>query len=214
MKTRLLLLVALLAGCSSDPSTGTGSQTGNSIMAGRILDSLNQAVPGTQVTIRPLSWTPSRMAAAGSIQTGVTDDSGRYEFQVPVDTYRIEARSMSRGWSRTVKVGEGDTAKVPDGTIQKWGRLFVEVELCDTILGGELYFYGLDRSVQIPDTGAKEWKHLVDSLPVGLQTICLWSKKTNSVIINLPVRIGPDSTSKIEYEHGNMGVEGPEEDDR
>jgi hypothetical protein len=221
MKTGLAILCALLAGCSSDPSTGTGSQTGNSIVAGRILKTdstqtgTTMPVAGISVCLRPLEWISGSAADPSSLQTTVTDTAGNYRFpNPPPSTYRIEARDTGRGWSRTVKVVGQDTTLVPDGTVQKWGRLFVEVEWNDTVRGGELYFYGLDRSVQLPDTGTKEWKHMVDSLPVGLQTIRLWSTKTNSVIVNLPVRIGPDSTSKIEYEHGKMGVEGPEEDDR
>lgn len=220
MKTWMYLVAALLAGCASDPSTGSGSQTGNSIVAGRIMraDSTQpgtmKPVAGVSVCMRPLDWISGSPYPA-AIQTTSTDTAGRYRFtNTPPNTYRLEARDGRGGWSRTVKVVQNSSMLVPDGTVLKWGRLMVEIGWNDTLRGGKLYFYGLDRTVQLPDTGVQEWKHMVDSLPVGLQTICLWSTSTTSILVNLAVRIGPDSTSKIEYEHGKFGIEGPVEDDR
>jgi len=205
----------LVAACSSDPSAGTGSQTGNAIMAGRILSTDTTKVAGTLVTIRPLSWTPTQTVRANSIQSTLADSNGDYVFRnVPLDTYRIEAVKNHHGWSRTVRAST-DSAKVPAGTLGHLGKLLCEVEMTDTVAGGVVELYGLDRFWQLPVTftpGA-ELKFVFDSLPPGLQTVRIWSPSRKAVLCDLPIRIGPDSTSKVEYEQWGDDALGPREDD-
>ena len=215
MKTSIVLALALLASCSSDLSSGTGSQTGNSIVAGRILtaDSTNPA--GTVVYLRPLDWTPSQAVDSNSLLKTTLDSDGNFVFrEVPPKTYRIEARRGDHGWSKTVKATAGSHSIAPTGTLVGQGRLMCEVHMNDTLVEGRIELYGLDRSIRLPAFASGEWKYLIDSLPVGLQTVRIWSAKTNSVIANLPIRIEPYFTASIEYESGRLGVEGPEEDDR
>jgi len=217
MKTLSLLActIALVAACSSDPSTGTGSQTGNAIMAGRILSTDTTSVAGTVVTIRPLSWTASQTAKANSIQSTIADSLGNYVFRnVPLDTYRIEAIKHHRGWSRTVRA-TSDSAKVPTGTLGHLGKLLCEVEMTDTVSGGVVELYGLDKFWQLPTTFAPgaELKFVFDSLPPGLQTVRIWSPSRKAVVCDLPVRIVADSMSKVEYEDWGDDALGPREDD-
>jgi hypothetical protein len=224
MKTGLFLFVAFLAGCSSDPSTGTGSQTGNSIVAGRIAAS-DSMPAGTTVYLRPLNWTPSQAVDSNYLRTTTTDSNGDYVFRdVPVDTYRIEARRRTKGWSKTVSTMPAMVTTAPLGTLVTVGRLVGEIELNDSLKGAVVELYGLDRSFTIPANGicplppdepgeSNECTFAFDSLPVGLQTVRIWSTKTNSVICDLPVRIGADSVSKVEYEQWGREVHGPREDD-
>lgn len=217
MKTRLHLAfaVAIVASCSSDPSTGTGSQTGNAVMAGRILSTDGTKVEGTVVTIRPLNWTPTQSAKANAIQTTLADTAGAYVFvNVPLDTYRIEAIKEHRGWSRTIRATR-DSAKVPSGTLGHLGRLLCEVEMNDTVAGGVVELYGLNKFWQLPATytPGQELKHLFDSLPPGLHTVRIWSPSRKAVISDLPVRIRPDSMAKVEYEQWGHDALGPREDD-
>jgi hypothetical protein len=221
MKTGWALLLALLAGCSSDPSTGTGSQTGNSIVAGRI--AVTDTTPaGTTVYLRPLNWTPSQAVDSNYLRTTTTDSNGDYVFRdVPVDTYRIEARRRTKGWSKTVSTMPAMVTTAPLGTLLTVGSLHGEIELSDSLKGALVELYGLDRSFTIPVSGicpipsddSNECSFAFDSLPVGLQTVRIWSAKTNSVICDLPIRIGADSVSKVEYEQWGHDVHGPREDD-
>ncbi len=214
MKTGMVLSLILLASCSSDPTTGTGSQTGNSIIAGRIATGDSTTPAGTQVFLRPLDWTPSQTAATNALQSTTTDSAGSYVFRnVPTTVYRIEARLKNHGWSKTVWAIPGGQAVAPTGILAPVGSLHCEISLNDTIRGGLVEMYGLNQSFQLPDTGRSEIHFEFDSLPVGLQTVRIWSHKSKTVIADLPIRVGPDSVSKVEYEQWGHDVHGPREDD-
>ncbi len=205
------LMLILCLGCDSQQVAGTGSQTGNSVVAGRIAptDSVKN-VSGVTVYLRPLRWTVGQGVPARGLDSTWTDAFGNYRFDsVPADTYRVEARRPGYGWSRTVRA-YSPTVIVNTGSLQRWGRLTVEVNLSDSTWGGRLELYGLDRSVLLPDTGKSEIKVVFDSLPVGLQTLRIWSH--DSSFCDAAVRIGPDSTSSMDYEHLDGRSEGPRED--
>lgn len=215
MKTAIVLLAAILAGCSSDPSMGTGSQTGNAIVAGRLANGGASPLAGTKVYLRPLDWTPSQPVDSSCQRVTQLDSTGRFAFRdLPPRTYRLEARGRNLGWSRTVTAVSGSTAPITDGVLRPMGRLNLHISMTEPLFGAEIELYGLDRSYPLPTSGIAEYRFWIDSLPSGLHTIRLWSPRTNSVIANLPVRIGPDSISRVEYEHGELGIDGPEDDDR
>jgi hypothetical protein len=206
------LCLVLCQGCDTQQVAGTGSQTGNSVVAGRIVALGSQkAVGNVQIFLRPISWTSGRMAPSGGLDSTLADSVGNYRFDgVPLDTYRIEARAPGFGWSRTVLV-DSPRIQVPTDSLQPWGRLIVEIDLSDTVLGGRLEFYGLNRSLPIPDSGTSDIHIEFDSLPVGLQTLRIWAH--DSSYCDAPVRIGPDSTTNLDYETLDGRPKGPREDD-
>jgi hypothetical protein len=212
---KLIIPVCMLifcTGCDTQQVAGTGSQTGNSVVAGRIvaLDTA-KAVGNVHVFLRPISWTSGRIPPSGGLDSTLADSAGNYSFGgVPLDTYRIEARAPGYGWSRTILV-DAPRIQVPSDTLQLWGRLNVEIDMSDTLLGGSLEFYGLDRSLPIPDSGTSEIHIEFDSLPVGLQTLRIWAH--DSTYCDAPVRIGPDSTTLLDYETLDKRPKGPREDD-
>lgn len=216
-----LLVVAILSGCDSQtsPVAGTGSQTGNAVMSGRILGDSSSGAPGappagTAVYLRPLDWTPRDTTDNYCLQVTYTDAQGNYSFKdVPPRTYRVEVRGKDRGWSRTVQVAASRTTTVPDGRLAKWGRLFLEVEMTDTVSGGVVEFYGLDRTIVLPVSNSGEQRYTIDSIPVGLQTVRIWSPLRHAPVFDAPVRIVGDSTVKVEYENWNRNPTGPREDD-
>lgn len=215
MRLRTLLpasLLVLCLGCDSQQVAGTGSQTGNSVVAGRILPSDSVQNPSNiRVFLRPLGWTSGHEAALGALDSTLTDSAGYYRFEsVPRDTYRVEAAVDHFGWSRTVRAS-GDSSILPSIRLSHWGRLLVEVEVTDTIKGGYLEFYGLDRKRILPET-AGEIQLLIDSLPVGIQTVRIYLPTLSKMFCEAPVRIGPDSLSKIEYENWDRSGKGPVED--
>jgi hypothetical protein len=70
-----LLMVFLLASCEADRTAGTGSQTGNSVVAGRLLRADSLPAKGVEVSLTPASWGSPRAL------TQWTDSLGRYRFE-------------------------------------------------------------------------------------------------------------------------------------
>jgi hypothetical protein len=183
------------------------------VVAGRILasDSTTGAA-GVRVYLRPLSWTSGQPAPDGGLDSTLTDSMGDYQFaHVPLDTYRVEARLRDSGWSRTVRA-IGSQNLVTTGALQRLGRLEMEVDLTDSTRGGELDLYGLDRSINIPDTGVgnESIDLYFDSLPVGLQTVRIWTRLRGYG--DTAVRIYPDRTTYLDDDDMNGVPEGPRED--
>ncbi|HXP91647.1 MAG TPA: carboxypeptidase-like regulatory domain-containing protein [Fibrobacteria bacterium] len=206
------LCLVLCLGCDTQQVAGTGSQTGNSVVAGRVLPSDSvKTVAGVRVYLRPIAWTTGQAAVGGALDSTWTDSLGNFRFtDVPLDTYRVEARGSGYGWSHTVRA-DAPQVQVPADSLQPWGRLVVEIDLSDTVLGGRLEFYGLNRAQPIPDSGSSDIYVEFDSLPVGLQTLRIWAH--DSTYCDAPVRIGPDSTTKMDYETLDGRPKGPREDD-
>lgn len=208
-----LLLLPVLWACGNTQVAGTGSQTGNSVVAGRILSSDSaKGASGVVVYLRPLAWTSGQPAPAGGLDSTWTDTDGKYEFTgVPHDTYRIEARFLDSGWSRTVRAVAPQN-QVTTGALHALGGLNMEVDLTDSTRGGEIDLYGLDRSIPIPDTGTGPASiHLIfEGLPVGLQTVRIWTKDGN--FGDTAVRILPGVTTKLDFDNMNGVAEGPRED--
>lgn len=213
MKRSAVFLLTLIWACGDTQVAGTGSQTGNSVVAGRILDADSVAgAAGVTVYLRPLSWTSGQAAKPGALDSMRTDGEGDYRFTgVPLDIYRIEARISDSGWSRTVRATESEN-RVAEGALHKLGALDVEVDLTDSLSGGKLELFGLDRSIAIPTAGAHEDEiHLVfDRLPVGLQTVRIWTKGRN--FADTAVRIKPGTTTYLDFDDMNGKAEGPHED--
>jgi hypothetical protein len=210
---RFALLLPALWACGNTEVAGTGSQTGNSVVSGRILcsDSAKGAA-GVVVYLRPLTWTSGQPAPAGGLDSTWTDTDGNYEFTgVPHDTYRIEARFSDSGWSRTVRA-DASQNRVSEGALHELGALDVEVDLTDSLRGGKLELYGLDRSITIPTSGTDDSGiHLIfDRLPVGLQTVRTWNNNRN--FGDTAVSILPGDTVHLDFDSMNGKVEGPQED--
>lgn len=205
------LMLVLCLGCDSQQVAGTGSQTGNSVVAGRIAPSDSvTSVGNVRIYLRPLHWTAGQAAPVGVVDSTWTDSFGNYRFEsVLPDTYRVEARRAGYGWSRTVRAF-APVVFVDTGSLQRWGRLSVEVDLNDSVWGGRLEFYGLDKAVDIPAGSDSDITFHIDSLPVGLQTVRIWSH--DSSFCDAAVRIGPDSTTNLDYETLDGRPEGPRED--
>lgn len=190
---------------------GTGSQTGNSVVAGRLLlsDSLTGA-RGATVYLRPMAWTPSEPGSV-PVRQVTTDSLGYYRFDsVPSGGYRIEARDSTQGWTRTIHPA-GSRLDVPHAAVRALGGLKVEFDPEDTVLGGRLELYGLDRSIAIPERASKEFILAFDGLPAGLLTVRIRSK--GKVVCDAPVRIQPGQTANLDFEEIDLPPGGPRDDD-
>jgi len=208
-----VVAIAVVWGCDSQPYAGTGSQTGNSVVAGRIALSGSGADPSNvSVFLRPLNWTHGRSAAEGGLQRTTTDSAGNYRFMdVPPDLYRIEAVRDQLGWSKTIRA-ISDTNHAPLGVLVAKGRVQIHLHFTEAFRGGRVEFYGLDRFVDIPESTSGDVELLVEDLPTGLQTMRVYLPQYAMVYCQSPIRIGADSTSVIEYEDVDHVDGGPVED--
>jgi hypothetical protein len=209
-----LCLAAFLAGCGSPQQVaGTASQTGNSVASGRILlvgDTTGAA--GVVVSLRPLSWVHGDSAAAGALQTDTTDALGNYRFDgVPADTYRVEASGTGVGWSKTFRA-TGGTTTLATGTLSKWGRLRLHIEAHDSMAGRTVGFYGLDRQTTVPSSSTGDMSLLIDSLPVGLQSVIVYDTRSE-IVAGASVEIYADSTVVLRVDSMDTTFHQPSEDD-
>ncbi len=214
MKKLLCLVAFALGSCALDRETGTGSQTGNSIVSGRIATGDTSLPTGTEIHIRPLGWTPSQPTDTTRIRTVKSDAEGRFEFVgVPPGTYRLEAKKAKKGWSRTVKVARDTALALPTGTLAALGRLQCQIRMSDSTRGGRVELYGLDLWDTLPAIGTPQVVASFQEVPVGTQTVRIWSKTMSTVLADIPVRIGPDSASTVEYDGRKVENVGPVEDE-
>jgi hypothetical protein len=210
----LFAMCALVVwGCESQPYAGTGSQTGNSVVAGRIAPTGSETnASNVNVYLRPLKWTDGQAAAKGGLQRTTTDSMGNYRFvDVPPDIYRIEAVRDQLGWSKTIRTSS-ETNYAPVGVLVAMGRVRIKLHFTEPIRGGRVEFYGLDRFVEIPDSASGDMQLVVENIPAGLQTMRVYLPQHALVYCQSPIQIGADSTSVIEYEDVDHVDRGPVED--
>ena len=210
----VLAFLAALTGCATgDGSTiaGTGSQTGNTVVAGFILDSNASPVPGAHVSIRPLDWTASSTAWAGNcLRDTVTDSFGRYRFpNLPQGTYRILSTTHSGTSLLGVHAGT-DSILSANSALSQPATLKGEIDLNDTTRGGRVEIYGVARSTTLPDTGS-ETSFTLDKLPAGNLTLRLWSNRFQRVVLEIPVTLLPGKTTTINDEQWSRNPSGPED---
>ncbi|MCB9495866.1 MAG: carboxypeptidase regulatory-like domain-containing protein [Fibrobacteria bacterium] len=174
----LLPLLWLLSGCGTDSSTqvaGTGSQTGNSVVAGRLLRSDKDPIAGAPVTARPSGWTVD--SSLDRVFTTTTDSHGRWMFEeVPEGVWRFETNANNLAWARNVRIAGRDST-LPDVTCLRPGNLVVEIHFDDDDLhGGRLAVQGTNIRRELPATGFETYVAL-NELPAGTHWLILISRE-------------------------------------
>lgn len=189
-------LLALLAACSSDKVAGTGSQTGNSVVAGRLLrsDATNPDT-GHPVMLAPASWTGDSVGTQPRLAH--TDSLGRYRFgDVPPGVWYLEARTSRSGWSRSIRVTAGRDTTLPDAVPTAFGTLIVEVQLNDVIKRGRMYVLGYDTSYPLM-TPAKTIFVTLGDLCAGKRTLVVRSA-TGAFLQQAIVTVRSGATDSID----------------
>jgi len=216
MKAFLLGTSLFLAGCSSVDTNlaGTGSQTGNTVVSGLVLDARSNPEAGVLVRIRPLTWTDSLAPAPVTepcIKDTMTDSEGRYRFDgLYAGSYRIEARQGSLASILSIKLGP-DSSVAPVSSLSKTASLTGEIHINDTTRSGRIEIYGVARALTLPGTG-REVHFRLDSLPPGVHILRVWSPLLGRATMELPVTLFPDSTTAISDEQWSREPKGPEDD--
>lgn len=217
----LLLLGGMtLESCANTDANvaGTGSQTGNTVVSGVLLDAHARPVSGALVRIRPLTWADSIVTQSSSpynqacIKDTVTDASGRYHFSdVYSGKYRIEARKDGLASILGVSVGTHPVQPALPAPTHT-ASLVGEVSIDDTTRSGRIEIYGLARSIALPDTG-HEFHFRLDSLPPGKHTLRVWSQRYARSLLEISVTLISGSTTKLEDTTWSREPAGPDEDD-
>lgn len=173
----LTALFALLVACSSDKVAGTGSQTGNSVVAGRLLRA-DATTPdsGDSVVLKPAGWVGDSLDAAPRVVR--TDSLGWYRFEdVAPGVWFAESRDHRSGWGRTFRVVEGRDTILPDAVPVGFGTLIVEVHLSDELKRGRMFVLGSSNAYSLlPNPpSAREIFVTVPELSAGAHTLVVRS---------------------------------------
>lgn len=210
MKRLPFLLLGILAACGTDRTAGTGSQTGNSVMAGRLLAADSTALSHEVVSLLPATWTAD--SSLSQIRTDTTDSAGRYRFEgVPSGIWRLDARERNTGWIRTLPIRAATDSTLPTFALRRNGYLKIEVMLDDSMRGGRVEIYGTTEKCPMPLVGL-EWEYDMGALPPGLHTLAMIGR-SGRVLREAGIRIIPDSTLVLDDIDWHDSIIGPHIDD-
>lgn len=170
----LILIIALITSCSMGPVAGGTTDTGNSVIAGVVIDTNGNAMAETIVRLLAADYNPVEDSPVPDSMTDTTDVKGCYSFTLLNTTgvYNIEGVHLSQG-TKLLITGvhvQGDTTAVQYGILKEPGA--IKLFLPDTIdtAGGYLYIEGttiynlLSEATPIHDSG---YEITLDSVPAG-----------------------------------------------
>lgn len=141
MRATLLLLGLLLASCGSDRNAGTGSQTGNSVVAGRIVHADSTPASRVAVTMSPATWMQD--SGDGVARSTTTNSEGVYRFEgIPPGLWRLESYGSGTAMVRTLRTQADHDTTLPALVAKPTGNLVAEVHLDDTLRAGSLVVPG------------------------------------------------------------------------
>lgn len=200
MRPSIPLSILLLVACSDDRSAGTGSQTGNSVVAGMILlaDSTTPAKNDT-VFLKTATWTGDSDDVAPRYT--LTDSAGNFRFEdVAPGHWLLHSRNMMSGWMSRVQVIAGRDTVVPTGRLQKLGRIAVTVELNDFLrYAGILCVLGLSETRKLHDLvppGTRSFSDTITGVPPGERKLVIKNAQ-DSVLLETHILVLPDSMAVI-----------------
>lgn len=206
-----LLLLLLLGACSSGRVAGTGSQTGNSVVAGRLLraDSTTPD-PYDTIVLKTASWTGDSASATPRATT--TDDSGAFRFEdVPAGLWTVECAGRALGWKRTFRVSQGRDTTLPDAIPKAFGTLVVEIHLTDELKRASLLVLGRDTAYSLM-TSAKEIFVTIRALPAGTHTLVV--RKADGTFLQQAVaKVRPAAVDSLYFSAWSTRDTGPAEDE-
>lgn len=169
----ILIILALVGGCSMNPTAGGTTDTGNGVIAGTVVDTLGNPVSNSQVILIPESYNPVK-DPADRLKIVFTDASGNFTFS-PVDsgTYNFQVNDMVSGTRLLIfeVMVNKDTVEISNAVLRTTGvELFTLPDTVDTVAGyvyipGTTLYEYLSDDPLIYDNG---FLHMAfDSLPTG-----------------------------------------------
>ncbi len=186
----LLIVLALIIGCSVNPSDTAGgtTDTGNAVIAGIMVDSMDNPVEGTIVSLIPEDYNPV-LNSSDEIVTDTTDSEGRYSFimedSLPA-TFNIGAVHL-QGGTRTLITGIqyfGDTVSVEKGVLELTGAIQIIVSDSINKKQGYVFIPGTDifkklSPDQIFEINGVEF-FVFDRLPSNIKLNIFYMEKDSS----------------------------------
>lgn len=209
MKHILYVAALLLVSCGSDRVAGTGSQTGNSVVAGRILRIDSSSASNIALTLTPASWIPD--SGDGMIRSTVTDSSGGYRFEgVAPGLWRLESCAHDAALTRVLRTVADRDSVLPPLVGRRHGNLVVEVHLDDTLRNASLALLG--SSIAHPlATSYYEIYVPLQGLSPGSHHLVLRSKD-GRVLREAGALVRSGMTDTIRYTAWSRKIEGPRPD--
>lgn len=195
-----LSILLLLVACSDDRSAGTGSQTGNSVVAGRVLH-VDSTTPlkNDSVFLKTSTWTGDSDDVPPRVT--LTDSAGFFRFEdVAPGFWLLQSKDRQNGWMTRVQVFPGRDTVVPTGRLQKLGSIAVTVELNPFLrYAGILVVLGLSESRKLhdlvpPDT--KSYSDTITGVPPGERMLVIKNDK-DSVLLKTHIRVLPGTMAIV-----------------
>lgn len=207
MKRPLLVLgLASLLGCGTDRTAGTGSQTGNSVIAGRILTTDSTPAAGVAVTLAPATWTADSTSIR--LKAIATDSLGGFHFDdLGPGLWRLESHGSDAAIVRTLRLRAGRDSVLPDLIGKLPGNLVVEVHLDDTLRAGTLIVAGtaISRSLR---TSFYEIYLTLPGLAAGYH--CLYLRAADGRLLRqADVLVRSGRTDTLRYLGWSRTIKGP-----
>lgn len=205
--------LALLTACSTDKVAGTGSQTGNSVVAGRLLRADSTPDAGDTVTLKPAGWTGDSLDP--DPRQAATDSLGWYRFDdVTPGVWFAETRSRRAGWGCTFRVEPGRDTILPNAIPASFGSLIVEVHLTDDLKRGRLFVLGDDSAYGLMPNppSAREIFVTIPGLSAGVRTLVIRSA-SGSFLQQATAKVLAGETDSVGFTAWDTTQTEPAEDD-
>ncbi len=173
----LIVIIALITGCSIGPTAGGTTDTGNSIVIGGVVDTLGNPVSNTLVCMVPEDYDAINDVLGDSLKD-TTDNQGIYEFSIASNgIYNIQAVHIyerTRLLINSIEVYDSTTFVSTD-TLKHTGTL--KIFLPDTVDTGYVYIPGTTIITSL--SGNNRWA-IIDSVPAGSIPSLYYKRDINS----------------------------------
>jgi hypothetical protein len=152
-----LLLLSAVISCVNLTGDGGGSDVGNGVVIGRLLNGDGDPSGHTRVKLLPYYYNPASDLCATGCATDTTDGNGSFEFSIAANgTYNIEAVNLDNGLKTLIpeiSVRLNDTLYLPQKTLTEPGM--ITIFLPDSIDTATGYLYIQGTTLWLPLSSAQ-----------------------------------------------------------
>jgi hypothetical protein len=206
--TLVLAGICALIKCSNLSGVGGGSDVGNGIVSGRLVNGDGTPAAASIVTLVPYLYNPATDAGFSYCMTDTTDANGGFLLsQTANGTYNIQAVNPENGANALVtkiQIRRNDTLYLPLQRLSAPGTITVFLpETIDTVTG---YLYIQGTTLWIPLSNAKrsvegEFRVLLDSVPattVPAMKYVYQGATAQSVVVSDSTRVTSNGVSVVD----------------
>lgn len=165
MRSLLLTIAALLAGCASDQVAGGTSSTGNTLTV-RVLDAHGEPRAGDTVFLRNAA--PSFDVASAVARIADKDGTVRIS-GLQGGSWAVEARSDSDGAFQEITLAAGEERTLPLWP-RPYGSISGRILLPDSVRSGRAILAGTNAGVALDDSGGFRFERVSPGIRTVLAT--------------------------------------------